>query len=130
MRCGAFDGILRMSGSISHWRVPMVPRYVTAAPGSCATSATAIVSLWTSMPTKSVRDCAMVDLRVLCDGAPSGSSGFLEAHPRYIGGQLTAVRKSLCLGCLPVAIVKECIVPQAILFDLDETLTDRMQSIV
>jgi putative hydrolase of the HAD superfamily len=29
-----------------------------------------------------------------------------------------------------VAIAKENIVPQAILFDLDETLTDRMQSVV
>jgi putative hydrolase of the HAD superfamily len=34
------------------------------------------------------------------------------------------------LGCLSVAIVKEYSVPQAILFDLDETLTDRTQSIV
>ena len=38
--------------------------------------------------------------------------------------------KSERLGCLSVTIAKGNIVPQAILFDLDETLTDRMLSIV
>jgi putative hydrolase of the HAD superfamily len=33
-------------------------------------------------------------------------------------------------GCLSVAIAKENLVPQAILFDLDETLTDRTRSIL
>jgi putative hydrolase of the HAD superfamily len=35
-----------------------------------------------------------------------------------------------CVRRLSVAIVKEHIMPQAMLFDLDETLTDRTQSIV
>ena len=39
-------------------------------------------------------------------------------------------RHSYRRGCLSVAIAKENIVPQAILFDIDETLTDRMPSIV
>src|SRR5262245_31522190 len=61
---------------MSHCRVPMVPRYVTAAPWSWATYATAIGSVWTSMPMKRVRDCDMVDLRVVwVDVAPSRGTG-------------------------------------------------------
>jgi len=63
------------------------------------TSTTAIVALWLSRLRQSVRDCAMVDLRVCrgwCDGASSGDAGFGEAHRRSIAGQPTQ-RESVCL---------------------------------
>src|SRR5262245_35977415 len=53
---------------MSHWRGPMVPREVTAAPWPWATYATAIASLWTSIPMQRVRDWDMVDLRVYRGG--------------------------------------------------------------
>src|SRR5215510_7915069 len=53
---------LRISLSISHCRVPMVPSDTTSASRSSATYATAIVSLWTSNPMNSVLLCAMADL--------------------------------------------------------------------
>src|SRR5678815_5487322 len=55
----------------------MVPREVTAAPCSWATYATAMVSLWTSIPIKSVLDGDRVDRRVFwVDVATSCGTGF------------------------------------------------------
>jgi len=59
-----FDGIVRTRCSLSPGRVPMGPREITAAPDAGAPYATVMGSGWTSLPRKSVRDCAMVDLRV------------------------------------------------------------------
>src|SRR5919197_5739482 len=79
---------------MSHCRVPMVPRYVTSAPWSWATYATAMVSLWTSIPMKSVLDCDMVDLRVFwVDVATSSGTGF---------GKLTRVASGVNLPPLEV----------------------------
>ena len=64
MRWVAFAGLVRTRGAMSPCRVPRVPREVTAAPCSGAPYATAMVSVWTSLPRKSVRDCDSVDLRV------------------------------------------------------------------
>src|SRR4029077_20436801 len=55
---------LRINLSMAHWRVPIVPREITSAPRSSAPYATAIVSLWTSHPIKSVLVCAMADLLI------------------------------------------------------------------
>jgi hypothetical protein len=48
--------------------------------------------LWTSIPMKSVLDCAMVGLRVrYIDDATSAGADATYANPRNIGGQLTAI---------------------------------------
>jgi hypothetical protein len=74
LRGWAVAGLFRTRGSRSPCRVPLGPREVTAAPGSGATDATAMVSLWTSMPIKRVRDCDRGDLRAW-SGAVATSSG-------------------------------------------------------
>jgi Adenylate and Guanylate cyclase catalytic domain len=53
---------LRRSLLMSPCRVPIVLRNTTSASRSAATYATAIVSLWTSRPMKSVLACATADL--------------------------------------------------------------------
>jgi len=74
---------------MAHCRVPMGPRSVTSAPGSWATDATAIVSLWTSRPRKRVRDCAMVDLRkVAVDVATASGTGLGKLTRVTSGGHL------------------------------------------
>src|SRR4029450_1870457 len=99
MRYGAFDCILRTSWSMSHCRVPMVPREVTSARGSWATYATALVSLWTSMPIKRVRDCDMVDLREFSvDVATSSGTGC---------GKLTRVTSGVNLPPLEVIMSRQ-----------------------
>ena len=57
-----FDGNGRIPLSMSLCRVPMVPREITSASRSSVTYATAIVSLWTSNPIKSVLPSATADL--------------------------------------------------------------------
>ena len=47
---------------MAHCRVPRVPREGTAAPCVWATDATAMVSLWTSMPMQRGRDGDLGDL--------------------------------------------------------------------
>src|SRR5205823_6588577 len=77
------------SCSMAHGRVPMGPRYVTAAPWSGATDAPAMVSLWTSMPMKSVRDCDLGDLRVFgVDVATSSGTGLGKLTRVTAGGNL------------------------------------------
>ena len=79
---------------MSHCRVPMVPRDVTAAPWSWATDATASVSLWPSMPIQSARDGARVDLRMVwVAGATASGTGF---------GKLTRVTSGVTLPPLEV----------------------------
>src|SRR5215471_17366752 len=80
----------------------MVPREGTAAPCSWATYATAIVSLWTSIPIKSVLDCAMVDLREFSvDVATSSGTGF---------GKLTRV--PLGVNLPPLEVIMSRLLPR------------------
>src|SRR5215475_10031912 len=83
---------------MSHCRVPMVPRKVTSAPCSWATYATAIVSLWTSMPIKSVRDWDMVDLRVESCCCDNMRLWLRVSSPAFHRGSTSRHQKSLCLG--------------------------------
>src|SRR5215510_8415016 len=86
---------------MSHCRVPMVPRAVTSAPCSWATYATAIVSLCTSIPIKSVLDWDMVDLRVESCCCGSMRLWFRVSSPAFHWGATYRHRKSLCLGLSP-----------------------------
>src|SRR5215813_9573451 len=83
---------------MSHWRVPRVPREVTSAPWSWATYATAIVSLWTSIPIKSVLDWDMVDLQVESCCCGSMRLWFRVSSPAFHRGSTSRHWKSLCLG--------------------------------
>src|SRR4051794_17982228 len=71
---------------------------VTSAPWSWATYATAMVSLWTSMPIKSVLDWDMVDLRVESCCCGSMRLWFRVSSPAFHRGSTYRHWKSLCLG--------------------------------
>src|SRR5712692_3009088 len=64
-----FDCNFRINLSMSHCRVPIVPSDTPSASRSSATYATAIVSLWTSNPIKSVLPCALADLLLYINAA-------------------------------------------------------------
>src|SRR5262245_54146482 len=98
MRWVAFAGLLRRRGSIAPCRVPIVSLEVTAAPWSGATYATAMVSLGTSMPIKSVRDWDRVDLRVESCCGGSRRLWFRVRSPAFHRGAPSRHWKALCLG--------------------------------
>src|SRR5262245_57981774 len=92
---------------MAHWRVPMAPRAGTSAPCSGGTEATAIDSLWTSIPMKSVLDCDMVALRVLGVLVCPQVALVWYAHPRHVGGQPPAIGSHY----VSASSDKECAVP-------------------
>ena len=96
-RCVACDRLLRRSGSMSHGRVPRVPREVPAAPGSGATSGPAMVSLG--------RPCdeawagrRLADLRVESGGGDGRRLWLRGSSPAFHRGSTYRHWKSLCLG--------------------------------
>lgn len=75
----------------------MAPKSLTAAWSAWATEATAIESVWTSMPIESVLDCGLADLRVRVSVVASYGSGVLQAHLTVEPEVSFSSRKALCL---------------------------------
>ena len=82
----ACEGLGRSIGAMAPGRGPIAPREVTGAPGSRGPEATAIASLWTSIPPQRVRDWDTVARRVYRGWGGIRRHWCGYAHPRYLGG--------------------------------------------